>query len=945
MKSLKRTLSLVLALVMVLGMFGIASAAGFKDEATIKNTEAVQTNVALNIINGRDDGTFDPTGAVKRSEMAKMICIALNGGVEPVLGTSATPMFSDIKGHWAQKYIEYCSSLGIIAGMGDGTFVPDASVTGSQAAKMMLVAMNYNAKVFGFEGPTWEINANVEANKAGLYEDLKIDASAALNRDNAAQLIYNGIFAPTMQRTWSQDPASGKITETYALTGNSIATDKFSLDIGYGEITNVKYNPVTKKYDHKITQAASSTAIFTEFATVAEYSSLLEMNAKILYKDNTDGSVTVYGAYPVKSSVVLAGVLGQMSEAKWAAGNGSFTLNGTTYKVHTTVAGTAFNTSTTLIPDFLGYDASGSGAAVAPFAFKALDTDGNNTIDKVIVYPYSVHKVTYVGADQATISNVAPFPSVGSIDLEDDVVYSGIAKGDYVKMTASANSISGKNTFEKINLMEGTVTKRDGVKVLINGIWFVDTKSGTAGALTLGSTYEDIAQVNTFIFDADESSSIGSAADYAVLIKGVASANNGLNGDQAKVLFSDGTIKTVDTATDYSNAAWDNAFVTFSISATTGDYTFSHVSDEGAFDDYNATAAYAYASTGGTLAGNAIDDAAVIFVNAGASGYKVMTGAQFKVLATASVTGAVEALTKANSSTGFSTVMLAYADITSTAAGSSVYGYVTKVVTTLGGADGKTPVSEITFWNGTEEVTKTTATTTVSFGAGTVITYALNADGTIVANPAADLVKSAVTAFDGTNLRFNDAAVSTAISDKTVIFYIDSSAKKGVAGGEIQLADEPTPGNYTNNAYYIDGGATTTPYKLVVVDTKNDMASQASVTLTAATHADATAINAAFDTYDSVTVTGTLPTTGITIPAGKTLKVTTTQAIASLVTIVGTDATSKLVLDAASTGDASDATFVDKAGTAYNDSTAVPVPADIYTWVSSAWKGTNETKA
>ena len=190
MKTLNKTLSLVLVLVMVLGLFGVASATDFKDDAQIENQKAVQTAVALNIINGKDGNTFDPTGIVKRGEMCKMICVALNGGTEPTLGTLATPSFTDIAGHWAEKYVEYCYGLGIVAGNGDGTFAPDATVTGSQAAKMMLVAMNYKADVFGFTGPAWETRVNVEANKAGLYADLGgLNASEALSRDNAAQLI------------------------------------------------------------------------------------------------------------------------------------------------------------------------------------------------------------------------------------------------------------------------------------------------------------------------------------------------------------------------------------------------------------------------------------------------------------------------------------------------------------------------------------------------------------------------------------------------------------------------------------------------------------------------------------------------------------------------------------------------------------------------------------
>ena len=51
----------------------------------------------------------------------------MNGGVEPVLGTKPTPTYKDIDGHWAEGYIEYCTSMGIIAGVGSGYFDPEVT--------------------------------------------------------------------------------------------------------------------------------------------------------------------------------------------------------------------------------------------------------------------------------------------------------------------------------------------------------------------------------------------------------------------------------------------------------------------------------------------------------------------------------------------------------------------------------------------------------------------------------------------------------------------------------------------------------------------------------------------------------------------------------------------------------------------------------------------------
>ena len=217
MRNLKRALSLVLAAAMLIGMMVVsAGAAGsndFTDKDEIVNNEAVSVLVTLGVINGKEDGSyFDPTGIVTRAEMAKMITVVLNGGKDPVLGVKDKPSFTDIKGTWAESYIEYCTSpsVGVISGRGDGTFDPTATVTAAEAAKMLLVAMGYNANVFKLTGASWQINTDVYANSAKLYDGLSITSSAQLTRDNAAQMIYNAVQSPLMERSWSMNQQIGR---------------------------------------------------------------------------------------------------------------------------------------------------------------------------------------------------------------------------------------------------------------------------------------------------------------------------------------------------------------------------------------------------------------------------------------------------------------------------------------------------------------------------------------------------------------------------------------------------------------------------------------------------------------------------------------------------------------------------------------------------------------
>ena len=196
MRNLKRALSLALASVMVLSMMVIGAGAvsidDFSDKDKIVNTEAVTTMVSLGVINGKEDGSYDPTGIVTRAEMAKLIAVTLNGGKDPTLG-SITANFTDTKGHWAESYIAYVASLGIIDGRGDGTFGPNDQVTGAQAAKMILTMLGYRSDIEGFTGPLWAIKVQTKGNDIDLFADMLINPDEGLTRDDTAQMLYNGV--------------------------------------------------------------------------------------------------------------------------------------------------------------------------------------------------------------------------------------------------------------------------------------------------------------------------------------------------------------------------------------------------------------------------------------------------------------------------------------------------------------------------------------------------------------------------------------------------------------------------------------------------------------------------------------------------------------------------------------------------------------------------------
>ena len=233
MRNLKRVLSLALASVMVVSMMVIGAGAAnfddFSDKDKIVNKEAVSVLVELGVLSGKDNGSYDPTGIITRGEMAKIICVVLNKGQDPNLGAVNSNTYTDTIGHWAAPYIEYCTTLGIVAGKGDGTFAPNDTVTASEASKMLLVALGYNAQYESMIGANWAVATNVLANKNGLYDGLTLDVSAGLTRDNAAQMMYNALDAKVVAYDYSVIPNGDSVSAiaTAKETGKTLLEDKF----------------------------------------------------------------------------------------------------------------------------------------------------------------------------------------------------------------------------------------------------------------------------------------------------------------------------------------------------------------------------------------------------------------------------------------------------------------------------------------------------------------------------------------------------------------------------------------------------------------------------------------------------------------------------------------------------------------------------------------------
>lgn len=211
MKTLKKSLSLVLVLAMVLSLGAFSAFAktskDYTDADAITYKEAVDVMTYLGVIEGMENGSFDPTGTFTREQAAKIIaCMMLGSDNAEALSVGRAP-FSDVAAdRWSAGYIAYCVQEGILAGVGNGKFDPTGTLTSYAWAKMLLCALGYDAGTEGLVGDAWQTNTVRLAVKSGMLSNSQFNLT--FNREAAVLYAFNCLTTDMVEYP------QGKVTVT-----------------------------------------------------------------------------------------------------------------------------------------------------------------------------------------------------------------------------------------------------------------------------------------------------------------------------------------------------------------------------------------------------------------------------------------------------------------------------------------------------------------------------------------------------------------------------------------------------------------------------------------------------------------------------------------------------------------------------------------------------------
>lgn len=194
---MKKFLSLVLALVMTMSLVTIsAGATDFTDDESITYQEAIDVISAIGVVTGYSDGSFKPTQPLTRGAAAKIITNLILGPSTASTLVCTTAPFPDVPAnHTFAAAITYCAQNKIISGYGNGNFVPDGTLTGFAFLKMLLGALGYDGAIEGFTGANWTINVAKLADGIGLTDKVAegFSGSSAVDRQTACLFAFNTI--------------------------------------------------------------------------------------------------------------------------------------------------------------------------------------------------------------------------------------------------------------------------------------------------------------------------------------------------------------------------------------------------------------------------------------------------------------------------------------------------------------------------------------------------------------------------------------------------------------------------------------------------------------------------------------------------------------------------------------------------------------------------------
>ena len=478
-----------------------------------------------------------------------------------------------------------------------------------------------------------------------------------------------------------------------------------------------------------------------------------------------------------------------------------------------------------------------------------MDTDDNNKIDTALVIEKVAAEVTNVASDKITFNGK-------TYKYADEQIDKNIAQDDWAVMSANlykdcktivkadvvtAVADGQKDKTSKSQVVTGKNNNGDYVQYKIDGTWYNVSKDVKDDAsISTGDTVKAYVVNGVAVKIKTDDGNLGIPSNIAVAVG--TPDNSSLSGDQVRVRYFDGTVKTL-TMSDKSDEPVQG--VAYKITGSDDNAKLEALNLNKEYNGYKAVVVAKNSTedqnaaadpTNSKINGEKVDDSAVIILYTNSGRSKVITGKQFNALDTSSLKATQNATAnegksfavftkKSNGLTRVQMAAVKVSNINVSGHSSDKYAYIVST-----GYENNGDVY-YTIWDGAKNIDVTEENTTSSERTqGTLIGYSdIDSKNKI----------SDVTVYGNIGDTMKDTATSTTASPNGVV-------------GEIVKA--PATAALNTNSTYI-GGNESTDAKYITVNNRKFKITADTVVLRVDSDADEDADIGQAYTYGTTTMT------------------------------------------------------------------------------------------
>ncbi|MCM3733443.1 S-layer homology domain-containing protein [Fictibacillus nanhaiensis] len=446
--------------------------------------DAVAAVLEHGIMNGIGNGKFAPEANLTRGQLAAIVVRAY--GFEGAEGSEQS--FSDIKGHMFEEEISILASLGLVNGVGAGKFAPDANVTRAQMAQII-----YNIDNPGFVFP------EVTAVKAVDTKTVEVTVDGAWSQEDVDALVEAG-YELTVEGKASHkvgkvtvkaaDASASEDTTTLVLSEISpelVAGEELSIAVDGEKVPGSEF-----KYEAPATPEVTSVSAINAKTIQVKFNKAIKKSTVV----NADGtlengviSITELGTAPAVNADASLATLSEDGKTLTITASGSSYFNGQyTITVKSAVTDTTDKALTAYSSVFTNVDTNRP-------VVSGVEYLNINTAKVMFSEPiYSLGSVTFsdtdltVGGDVTFVAgNNYALVSLSDLAVNESSTMTFTGATDYAGNLITPNPVSVTLTKTQHETVAPTVTEITSTSLSKFKVKFSE-KLVSNPAITLGST-------------------------------------------------------------------------------------------------------------------------------------------------------------------------------------------------------------------------------------------------------------------------------------------------------------------------------------------------------------------------------------------------------------------------------------------------------------------------